>query len=150
MTPELRDLYQEVVLEHARKPRNFRRLDRATHRADGVNPLCGDEISLELEVDGEVVKETGFQGKGCAISRASASLMTSEVKGRSRRDVDTLFERMHALLTAGPSSGVDAETLGKLSVLSGVWEFPARVKCASLAWHTLRAALEGKGITSTE
>ncbi|HZA51260.1 MAG TPA: SUF system NifU family Fe-S cluster assembly protein [Myxococcaceae bacterium] len=150
MTPELRDLYQEVVLEHARKPRNFRRLDRATHRADGVNPLCGDEISLELEVDGDVVKETGFQGKGCAISRASASLMTSEVKGRSRRDVDTLFERMHALLTAGPSSGVDADALGKLSVLSGVWEFPARVKCASLAWHTLRAALEGKGITSTE
>ena len=150
MTPELRDLYQEVVLEHARKPRNFRRLDRATHRADGVNPLCGDEISLELEVDGDVVKETGFQGKGCAISRASASLMTAEVKGRSRRDVDALFERIHALLTVGPSSGVDAETLGKLSVLSGVWEFPARVKCASLAWHTLRAALEGKGITSTE
>jgi nitrogen fixation NifU-like protein len=150
MTPELRDLYQEVVLEHARKPRNFRRLERATHRAEGVNPLCGDEISLELEVDGDVVKETGFQGKGCAISRASASLMTSEVKGRSRGDVDALFERMHALLTSGPSSGVDAESLGKLSVLSGVWEFPARVKCASLAWHTLRAALEGKGITTTE
>lgn len=150
MTPELRDLYQEVVLEHARKPRNFRRLENATHRAEGVNPLCGDEISLELEVDGEVVKETGFQGKGCAISRASASLMTSEVKGRSRSDIDALFERVHSLLTAGPSSAAEAERLGKLSVLSGVWEFPARVKCASLPWHTLRAALEGKGTTSTE
>ena len=150
MTPDLRDLYQEVVLEHARKPRNFRRLERATHRAEGMNPLCGDEISLELEVDGDLVKETGFQGKGCAISRASASLMTSEVKGRNRGEVDALFERVHALLTAGPSSGVDAETLGKLSVLSGVWEFPARVKCASLPWHTLRAALEGKGTTTTE
>jgi nitrogen fixation NifU-like protein len=150
MTPELRDLYQEVVLEHARRPRNFRRLEHATHRADGVNPLCGDQISLELEVDGEMVKETGFQGTGCAISRASASLMTSEVKGRSRQEVEALFERLHAMLTAGPSSGVDASSLGKLSVLSGVWEFPARVKCASLPWHTLRAALEGKGSTSTE
>jgi nitrogen fixation NifU-like protein len=150
MTPELRDLYQEMVLEHAKRPRNFRRLERATHRADGVNPLCGDRIALELELEGDVVKATGFQGTGCAISRASASLMTSEVKGRSRREVEALFERLHALLTAGPSSGVDAESLGKLSVLSGVWEFPARVKCASLPWHTLRAALEGKGTASTE
>ena len=150
MTPELRDLYQEMVLEHARKPRNFRRLEHATHRAEGMNPLCGDEISLELEVDGDRVKDTGFQGKGCAISRASASLMTSEVKGRSRGDIDALFERVHALLTAGPSSGVDADSLGKLSVLSGVWEFPARVKCASLAWHTLRAALQGQDTTTTE
>jgi len=150
MTPDLRDLYQEVVLEHSRRPRNFRRLEHPTHRADGMNPLCGDQIALELELDGDVVKEVGFQGTGCAISRASASLMTSEVKGRSRQEVEALFERLHALLTAGPSSGVDAGSLGKLSVLSGVWEFPARVKCASLPWHTVRAALEGTGIATTE
>jgi nitrogen fixation protein NifU and related proteins len=150
MTPELRDLYQEVVLEHSRRPRNFRRLERATHRADGMNPLCGDQLSLELELDGDVVKEIGFQGSGCAISRASSSLMTSEVKGHSRQEVQALFEKLHALLTAGPASGVDPVSLGKLSVLSGVWEFPARVKCASLPWHTLRAALEGKSTATTE
>jgi nitrogen fixation NifU-like protein len=115
-----------------------------------MNPLCGDQLSLEVELDGDLVKEIGFQGTGCAISRASASLMTSEVKGRKKPEVDALFQRVHALLTAGPASGVEAGSLGKLSVLSGVWEFPARVKCASLPWHTLRAALEGNGTATTE
>ncbi len=135
---EARDLYQDVVLDHGRRPRNFRRLARATHTAEGFNPLCGDQLVVELLIEGDVVQDAAFQGTGCAISRASASLMTSEVKGRSRAEVEALFDRFHAMATRGAGSEAD---LGKLKVLSGVWAFPARVKCATLAWHTLKAAL---------
>ena len=142
MSAGLRDLYQEVVLDHGRKPRNFRKPDGANRRAEGVNPLCGDQITLYLKLDGEVIEDIGFQGAGCAISKASASMMTGAVKNRTKAEAEELFQRVHAMLTAGPDK-VDVEKLGKIAALSGVWEFPARVKCASLAWHTLRSALEG-------
>ncbi|HEX5746581.1 MAG TPA: SUF system NifU family Fe-S cluster assembly protein [Archangium sp.] len=143
MSSDLQDLYQEVVLEHGKRPRNFREVEGANRRADGYNPLCGDQLTVTLRMDGDVIKDVGFVGQGCAISRASASLMTGAVKEMSRADAERLFERVHKLVTEGPE-GVDMEALGKLAVLSGVNEFPSRVKCASLAWHALRAALEGK------
>jgi nitrogen fixation NifU-like protein len=146
----LRDLYQEVVLEHSKRPRNFRVVEGASHEAAGHNPLCGDQLSVSMKLDGDVIRDIGFQGQGCAISKASASLMTGAVKDKSRAEAEALFERVHKLVTEGPE-GVDLDALGKLAVLSGVNEFPARVKCASLAWHTLRAALEGRGeAVSTE
>lgn len=139
---ELADLYQEVILDHNKKPRNYRRLDDANRQAEGFNPLCGDQITLFVKVEDGVIRDIGFQGSGCAISKASASLMTSALKGKSEREAEELFGRFHDLVTAdGPT---DPETLGKLAVFSGVREFPARVKCASLAWHTLRAALGGE------
>jgi nitrogen fixation NifU-like protein len=147
---DLRDLYQEVVLEHSKRPRNYRVVDGANHEAAGHNPLCGDQLSVTLKLDGDVIRDIGFQGQGCAISKASASLMTGAVKDKTRAEAEALFELVHKLVTEGPE-GVDPEALGKLAVLSGVNEFPARVKCASLAWHTLRAALEGRGeAVSTE
>ncbi|HZI13337.1 MAG TPA: SUF system NifU family Fe-S cluster assembly protein [Myxococcus sp.] len=147
---DLRDLYQEVVLEHSKRPRNFRVVEGASHEAAGHNPLCGDQLSVSIKLDGDVIRDIGFQGQGCAISKASASLMTGAVKDKSRAEAEALFERVHKLVTEGPE-GVDLDALGKLAVLSGVNEFPARVKCASLAWHTLRAALEGRGeAVSTE
>lgn len=142
MNPELRDLYQDVVLDHGRRPRNFGKLSGPVRRAEGVNPLCGDQLTLYLRLDGDVVTDAAFEGSGCAISRASASLMTGAVKGRRRQEVEQLFEQVHRMLTAGQEHGA-LEPLGKLAALSGVWEFPARVKCASLPWHTLRAALAG-------
>jgi nitrogen fixation NifU-like protein len=140
---ELSELYQEVILDHNKKPRNFHKLTDANRTAEGFNPLCGDQITLyvKLAEDGEI-RDIGFQGSGCAISKASASLMTSALKGKSAAEAEELFERFHRLVTGG--QGPDPEALGKLAVFSGVREFPARVKCASLAWHTLRAALEGK------
>ena len=143
MTPELGELYQDVVLEHGRWPRNFRRMKDAHRKAQGYNPLCGDEVTVYVKLRGDVVEDVCFEGYGCAISRASASLMTSGVKGRSVAEALALFEGFHALVTQGPGA-VDLEPLGKLVVLAGVFEFPARVKCASLAWHTLRSALEGR------
>jgi nitrogen fixation NifU-like protein len=143
MSSELQDLYQEVVLEHGKRPRNFREAEGANRRADGYNPLCGDQLTVTLRMEGDVIKDVGFLGQGCAISRASASLMTGAVKELSRADAERLFELVHKLVTEGPE-GVDMEALGKLAVLSGVNAFPARVKCASLAWHALRAALDGK------
>ncbi|MGZ3459191.1 MAG: Fe-S cluster assembly sulfur transfer protein SufU [Archangium sp.] len=143
MSSELQDLYQEVVLEHGKRPRNFREVEGANRRADGYNPLCGDQLTVTLRMEGDVIKDVGFVGQGCAISRASASLMTGAVKELSRADAEGLFERVHKLVTEGPE-GVDLDALGKLAVLSGVNAFPARVKCASLAWHALHAALEGK------
>jgi nitrogen fixation NifU-like protein len=148
---DLRNLYQEVVLDHGRRPRNFGELPGANRSAEGYNPLCGDQIKVFLKVDGEVVKDVRFTGTGCAISKASASMMTGAVKDRTRAEALQLFDRVHALVTQGPASGVDLESVGKLAVLSGVWEFPARVKCASLAWHTLKSALEGNAAkVSTE
>jgi nitrogen fixation NifU-like protein len=145
---DLSDLYQEVILDHNRRPRNFGVLEQPTHHAEGHNPLCGDRLTLHLRLDGDVVREIAFQGSGCAISRASASLMTDSVKGRSLADVRSLFERFHRMVTTPPDVAV--EDLGKLSVLAGVREFPVRVKCASLAWHTLKAALDREQRTSTE
>jgi nitrogen fixation NifU-like protein len=150
VSSELKDLYQEVVLEHSKRPRNFRVVDGANRQAEGYNPLCGDQLSVTLHLDGDVIRDIGFQGQGCAISRASASLMTGAVKEKTREEAEALFELVHKLVTEGPEA-VDAESLGKLAVLSGVSEFPARVKCASLAWHTMRAALEGRSTSvSTE
>jgi nitrogen fixation NifU-like protein len=143
MNSELQDLYQDVVLDHGKRPRNFREVEGANHRSQGHNPLCGDQLTVTLKVEGGVIRDIGFQGQGCAISRASASLMTGAVKDKTREEAEQLFEQVHKLVTEGPD-GVDLEALGKLAVLSGVSEFPARVKCASLAWHTLRAALRGE------
>ena len=150
MSSDLQDLYQEVVLEHGKRPRNFREVEGANRRADGYNPLCGDQLTVTLRMEGDVIKDVGFVGQGCAISRASASLMTGAVKELSREQAERLFTQVHELVTQGPE-GVDLEALGKLAVLSGVSAFPARVKCASLAWHALHAALEGKDASvSTE
>ncbi len=145
---DLSDLYQEVILDHNRRPRNFRELRAPSHHAEGYNPLCGDRLSLFLQVDGDVITDVGFQGSGCAISKASASLMTDSIKGMKVPDVRALFERFHRMVTTPPDRPV--EDLGKLSVLAGVREFPVRVKCASLAWHTLKAALDREATTSTE
>jgi nitrogen fixation NifU-like protein len=145
---ELSDLYQEVILDHNRRPRNFRTIENASHHADGYNPLCGDRLSLFLQVDGGIVTDIAFQGAGCAISKASASLMTDSVKGRAIDEVRALFERFHRMVTTPP--GQDVEDLGKLLVLAGVRQFPVRVKCASLAWHTLKAALDRAAAASTE
>ncbi len=140
---ELSDLYQEVVLDHGRRPRNFGPLEGATNHAEGLNPLCGDHFHVHALMDGGVVKEVRFEGSGCAISKASASVMTGVVKGKTREEIDALFERFHRLVTEGPSG--EEAALGKLAVFGGVHEFPSRVKCASLAWHALRAALSGAG-----
>jgi nitrogen fixation NifU-like protein len=136
-----RDLYPEAILEHARKPLNFRQLEGANRRAAGVNPLCGDEITVSLKLAGEVIEEIGFQGAGCAISLASASMMTEAVKRGTRAQAESLFQRVEAMLAG---SGASPE-LGGMAALSPVSRFPARVKCATLAWHALRAALEGAG-----
>jgi nitrogen fixation NifU-like protein len=144
---DLKDLYRDVILDHNRQPRNFGQLERADGRAEGHNPLCGDRLSLAVRLDGERIADIRFEGKGCAISTASASLMTEAVKGKDRKEVQSLFARVHALLTQ-PRAAPDAAALGKLAALSGVHEFPARVKCASLCWHTLNAAL-GDGATVT-
>ena len=146
---ELKDLYRDVILDHNRHPRNFGRLEPADRHAEGANPLCGDQLTLSLRLEGERIADIRFEGHGCAISTASASLMTEAVKGKDRAATRALFERVHALLTR-PEAPADPD-LGKLAALSGVREFPARVKCASLCWHTLNAALAADGATvSTE
>jgi nitrogen fixation protein NifU and related proteins len=148
---DLRDLYQEVILDHNRRPRNFRMLADATHRAEGHNPLCGDKLTLFLRLDGDRIAEVGFQGAGCAISKASASLMTDSVRGRTVAEADALFEGFHEMITAAPGTDPDAGRVGKLAVFAGVAEFPTRVKCASLAWHTLHAALHNPdSVVTTE
>jgi nitrogen fixation protein NifU and related proteins len=139
---ELGELYQQVILDHNRKPRNFQKLADANHTAEGFNPLCGDQIQLYVKLEDDQIRDIGFQGSGCAISRASASLMTSALKGKSAGEAEELFQRFHRLVTTDEET--DPAALGKLAVFSGVREFPARVKCASLAWHTLRAALQGQ------
>ena len=142
---DFNELYQEVILDHNRRPRNFGPLPNASHEAVGHNPLCGDQLKVYLETDGERVNDVRFEGLGCAISKASASLMTESVRGKSLAEVDTLYRSFHDLLTGDPATpGQADEVLGKLVVFSGVREFPIRVKCATLAWHTLRAALESR------
>jgi nitrogen fixation protein NifU and related proteins len=145
---DLTDLYQEVILDHNRRPRNFRTIESPSHHAEGYNPLCGDRLNLYVQVSGETITDVAFEGSGCAISKASASLMTDALKGKSVAEAHSLFERFHRVVTTPPDQPV--EDLGKLSVLAGVREFPVRVKCASLAWHTLKAALEREQIASTE
>ena len=157
MISELSALYQEVILDHNKKPRNFKDLPGATHHAEGYNPLCGDRITVYLDFDGEVLKDITFTGSGCAISKASASMMTESLKGKNVRQTEALFRAFHELVTGQPAKDPSdlppppAAELGKLVVFSGVREFPARVKCASLVWHTLRAALANRADrTSTE
>ncbi len=145
---DLSDLYQEVILDHNRRPRNFHALSDASHRAEGYNPLCGDRLTLYLKLDGDTIEDVAFEGAGCAISKASASMMTDALKGRSIVEANALFDRFHQMVTTPP--GEPVEDLGKLSALAGVREFPVRVKCASLAWHTLKAALNDERGTSTE
>src|ERR1017187_2759534 len=144
MSSDLRDLYQDVVIDHSKQPRNFRKLEGATRTAEGFNPLCGDQLMLYVKLAAGVIQDIAFQGSGCAISKASASLMTVALKGKKQEAGLALFGRVHALLTEGSSGEVKPEDVGKLAALSGVWEFPMRVKCATLAWHTLRKALEAK------
>jgi nitrogen fixation protein NifU and related proteins len=147
---DLRDLYQDVILEHSKAPRNYRDLPVANHRAEGFNPLCGDRLTVYVHVEGDAIRDISFQGSGCAISKASASMMTQLVKGKTTGEVRQIFERFHEMVTGHAAANGEAD-MGKLAVFSGVSEFPARVKCASLAWHTLRAALEGaEDAVSTE
>ncbi len=145
---DLNDLYQEVILDHNRRPRNFHPIADASHTAEGYNPLCGDRLTLYLKVADGIVVDVSFEGAGCAISKASASLMTDAVKGQSVAGVQALFERFHRMVTTPPDEPV--EDLGKLSAFAGVREFPVRVKCASLAWHTLKAAMSNEKRTSSE
>ena len=151
MDAELRELYQQVILDHNKSPRNFRKLENANHFAEGYNPLCGDKINLYLVVEDNIVKDVGFQGSGCAISKASASLMSSIVKGKTKEEAEQLFTKFHDLVTGKLTDEAAMEELGKLAVFSGVRDFPARVKCASLAWHTLITALKDEqNVVSTE
>jgi nitrogen fixation NifU-like protein len=139
---DLSDLYQQIIVDHNRAPRNFKKLAHPTRDAEGANPLCGDQIKLEVELAGDRIADIGFQGSGCAISQASASLLTGAVQGKSTADAQELFRQVHAMLTSPPGTPVDTAKLGKLAALAGVRQFPVRVKCASLPWHTLRAALQ--------
>lgn len=150
MTSELRDLYQTVILDHNKRPRNFRAPADANRHADGHNPLCGDQLTVHVTVEDDVVTDVGFEGQGCAISKASASLMTEAVKGRPVAEAQVLFDGFLALVTSDPQTPPDDAKLGKLAVFGGVREFPMRVKCATLCWHTLRSALERGETVSTE
>ena len=144
---ELSELYQEVILDHNRKPRNFHKMEPADRHAEGFNPLCGDQINLYLRLKGDVIADVSFEGSGCAISKASASMMTDSVKGKTIAEAEQLFHVMHRMLTE--EGEVDSKRLGKLVAFEGVRQFPIRVKCASLAWHTLNAALQAKPETVT-
>ena len=151
MDNELRELYQQVILDHNKSPRNFKVIENANHYSEGYNPLCGDRIDIYLEVEKGIVKDISFQGKGCAISKASASLMSSMVKGKRVEEAEKLFQKFHDLITGKLGDSPDIEELGKLAVFAGVRDFPARVKCASLAWHTMINALkEENDIVTTE
>ena len=150
MDSELRELYQQVILDHNKSPRNFRVMENPTQEADGHNPLCGDTLHIYLHVEDGIIKDVSFKGSGCAISKASASLMTSMIKGKTVEDAEKLFENFHDLVTGKLGENADLTELGKLAVFAGVQEFPVRVKCASLAWHTMESALHqnGKEITT--
>lgn len=147
---ELNDLYQETILEHNKNPRNFRAIEDADQEAVGNNPLCGDALRVFVKMDGDTVGDVAFKGSGCAISKASASMMTQAVKGKTREEARRLFDEFHRMVTGELDAETDENHLGKLRVFAGVLEFPARVKCASLSWHTLNAALKGEGEVSTE
>ena len=148
---DLRELYQEVILDHSKHPKNYHKMEDATHVAEGYNPLCGDHFNLYLKVEDGIIKDVSFLGAGCAISKASASIMTSIIKGKSIEDAEKIFQNFHSFVTGKIDKNFDINSLGKLAVFSGVSEYPVRVKCATLAWHTLINALKNKlGITSTE
>ena len=147
---ELSDLYQEVILDHNKNPRNFREIEDADQYADGKNPLCGDALRVYVTLDGDTVADVSFKGSGCAISKASASMMTQVVKGKSREEAEMLFGEFHRMVLGELDVEKDDNHLGKLKIFAGVLEFPARVKCASLSWHTLHAALHGEDVVSTE
>ena len=147
---DLSELYQEILLEHNSKPRNFRKLEQATQSAEGYNPLCGDKITLYLSLEDGIIADVAFQGSGCAISRASASMLTQSIKGQTVETAQEIFEAFHQMLTE-PDAELDYEVLGDLETLSGVVAFPTRIKCAVLAWHTMQAALDGQSeAVSTE
>lgn len=145
---ELRDLYQEIILEHSKSPRNFRAMEAANCQAEGYNPLCGDHYTIFLDVADDAIRDISFQGSGCAISKASASMMSQAVMGKTRAQAEELFNQFHGILTG--VQGRDASELGKLEVFAGVANYPTRVKCATLAWHTMQAALRGEQVASTE
>ena len=147
---ELNELYQETILEHNKNPRNFREIEGADKEAVGNNPLCGDALRVFVKMDGDTVGDVAFKGSGCAISKASASMMTQVVKGKSKEETEMLFDEFHKMVTGGLDIETEENHLGKLKIFAGVLEFPARVKCASLSWHTLHAALHGEGEISTE
>jgi nitrogen fixation NifU-like protein len=147
---ELSDLYQEVILDHNKNPRNFRVIEEADTTADGKNPLCGDALRVYVSMDGDKITDVAFKGAGCAISKASASMMTQEVKGKTREEAEELFNEFHRMVTGDLDIEADENHLGKLRIFAGVLEFPARVKCASLSWHTLNAALHGDETVTTE
>jgi nitrogen fixation NifU-like protein len=147
---ELSDLYQDTILEHNKNPRNFREIEGADRTADGNNPLCGDVLRVYVDLEGDTVKDVSFKGSGCAISKASASMMTQTVKGKAKVEVEALFEEFHRMVTGGLDVETQDNNLGRLKIFAGVLEFPARVKCASLSWHTLHAALHGEEVVSTE
>jgi nitrogen fixation protein NifU and related proteins len=147
---ELSELYQQVILDHNKKPRNFRKLEAPSHTAEGYNPLCGDHLTVYLDMAGNQVRDVGFEGSGCAISKASASMMTQAVKGKSKEEAEDLFREFHSMVTGELNEELDENSLGNLKIFAGVREFPVRVKCATLPWHTLHAALNKQDQVSTE
>ena len=147
---ELSELYQQVILDHNKKPRNFRKLETANHSAEGFNPLCGDQLTVYLNLEDDTVKEVGFEGSGCAISKAAASMMTQAVKGKSKEEAENLFQEFHSMVMGELNEETEENSLGNLKIFAGVREFPVRVKCATLAWHTLHAALNKENQVSTE
>ena len=147
---ELSELYQQVILDHNKKPRNFHKLEAANHSAEGYNPLCGDQLTVYLDLEDDTVKDVGFEGSGCAISKAAASMMTQAVKGKSKEEAEHLFREFHSMVTGELNEETEANSLGNLKIFAGVREFPVRVKCATLPWHTLHAALNKEAQVSTE
>ncbi len=147
---ELNDLYQEVILDHNKNPRNYREIENADKQADGHNPLCGDQLKVYLSMEDDKVKDVAFKGSGCAISKASASMMTQAVKGKTKEEADVMFTEFRQMVMGEMDTETDENSLGKLKIFAGVREFPARVKCASLSWHTVHAALNGEEEASTE
>ena len=147
---DIQSLYQQVILDHNKNPRNFGPLLSANHSADGLNPLCGDDITVHLLIENDIIKEISFEGSGCAIAKSSASIMTTVLKGKTIEQAEQLFNDFHFVVTAPMDADLNEDSLGKMAVFTGIREFPARVKCASLAWHTMQSALHGKNITSTE
>jgi nitrogen fixation protein NifU and related proteins len=147
---ELSELYQQVILDHNKKPRNFRKIEAANRSAEGYNPLCGDQLTVYMQLEDEVVRDISFEGSGCAISKAAASMMTQSVKGKSKQEAEALFGEFHRMVTGELDTEATANQLGRLTIFAGVRDFPARVKCASLSWHTMHAALNNQEVTSTE
>ena len=147
---ELSELYQQVILDHNKKPRNFRKLENANLSAEGYNPLCGDQLTVYLALENDLVKEVGFEGSGCAISKAAASMMTQAVKGKSKEQAENLFQEFHSMVTGELNEETEENNLGNLKIFAGVRDFPVRVKCATLPWHTLHAALNKQEQVSTE